>query len=123
MNSYEIFLFQVKTHLQALADKQIAVGHQHKHSGMLRAFHSIVSLEGVRGLWRGATAAVARVSVGSAAQLSTFSKCKDIVEHSQVWKCAACKCHAVQYVCKYCNNIIYNNCTILLSAKQCVTVS
>ncbi|PIK43749.1 hypothetical protein BSL78_19384, partial [Apostichopus japonicus] len=76
---------RIKTHLQALADQRIAVGHQHQHSGMIQAFRGIISREGVRGLWRGATGAMARVSVGSAAQLSTFSKCKDIVEQLQIF--------------------------------------
>ncbi|KAJ8021751.1 Solute carrier family 25 member 35 [Holothuria leucospilota] len=77
--------YLVKTHLQALSDERIAVGHQHKHTGMLQAFHLILSREGIKGLWRGLSGALARVTVGSAAQLSTFSKCKDIIEQSKIF--------------------------------------
>lgn len=41
---------------------------------------------GILGLWRGATGAVLRVSVGSAAQLSTFSTTKDIIERRKIFK-------------------------------------
>ena len=41
---------------------------------------------GIIGLWRGASGAVLRVSVGSAAQLSTFSITKDFIEQRNVFK-------------------------------------
>ena len=41
---------------------------------------------GITGLWRGASGAVLRVSVGSAAQLSTFSITKDFIEKRKLFK-------------------------------------
>jgi len=64
----------VKTHLQSCANEEIAVGHQHKHTGgVAGALRSIFVNHGIRGLWRGVTGAMIRVSVGSATQLTTFS--------------------------------------------------
>lgn len=62
-----------------MSDKQIAVGHQHGHTTMTSGLKVIYSEHGVKGLWRGVTGAVTRVMVGSAAQLSTFSTCKEYV--------------------------------------------
>jgi len=71
---------QVKTHLQSRAHDAIAVGHQHRHDNGLRdAIRSIYKQYGVRGLWRGMTSAWARVAVGSAAQLTTFTWAKEHV--------------------------------------------
>ncbi|XP_050432336.1 solute carrier family 25 member 35-like [Adelges cooleyi] len=67
-------LFLVKVHLQSLSAKSIAVGHQHKTRGTLSGLWSIYKDYGVvRGLWRGATGAMVRISVGSSVQLSTMS--------------------------------------------------
>lgn len=52
--------------------------------GMIHALRVIYREHGVVGLWRGSSAAVARVSVGSAAQLSTFSSSKEFVTDLQV---------------------------------------
>ncbi|KAK3099859.1 hypothetical protein FSP39_010846 [Pinctada imbricata] len=73
--------YMVKTHLQSQAADEIAVGHQHKHKGMGHAFSQIYRSYGPLGLWRGVQAAIARVMVGSAAQLSTFSVAKYHVTH------------------------------------------
>lgn len=51
---------------------------------MSHALRVIYREHGVVGLWRGSSAAVARVSVGSAAQLSTFSSAKELVTDLQV---------------------------------------
>ena len=75
---------QVKTHLQAMSTKEIAVGYQHSHTGLFSALASIFKEHGVLGLWRGVTGAIARVSVGSASQLSTFAVAKDQIAKSQV---------------------------------------
>ncbi|CAG0914183.1 unnamed protein product [Notodromas monacha] len=71
--------FLVKTHLQSKADTSVAVGHQHDADKMLQAARKIYSGQGVVGLWRGVGGAVPRVMVGSAAQLSTFSKAMEAV--------------------------------------------
>jgi len=76
---------QVKTHIQAKANAEIAVGHQHEHSGgMTSALRTIFANHGIPGLWRGATAAMIRVSVGSATQLSTYSWTKEQIIMRQV---------------------------------------
>lgn len=67
-----------------MSDKQIAVGHQHGHNSMTSGLRAIYTEHGVRGLWRGVSGAVARVVVGSAAQLSTFSTSMEYVKKAQV---------------------------------------
>lgn len=79
-------LYQVKVQLQAQSSAPIAVGYQHKHEGMLPAFLRIYSENGVRGLWRGSSAALLRVSSGSAVQLSTFSKTKALINEFTVFR-------------------------------------
>nr|XP_040038800.1 solute carrier family 25 member 35 [Gasterosteus aculeatus aculeatus] len=78
-------VYLVKTHLQSQSTASIAVGHQHKHPGMVLALAAIYKEHGLLGLWRGSSAAVPRVSVGSAAQLSTFSSSKEFVVDLQVF--------------------------------------
>jgi solute carrier family 25 protein 34/35 len=66
---------QVKTHLQSKANEiSIAVGHQHKHSGMVHAFRSIYTQHGFVGLWRGTSSMIPRMAVASASQLLSFEK-------------------------------------------------
>lgn len=60
---------------------------------MSHALKVIYREHGVVGLWRGSSAAVARVSVGSAAQLSTFSSAKELVTDLQV-RTAHCYCNS-----------------------------
>ena len=76
----------MKTQLQAQSVQEIAVGHQHEHSHFYQACRSIYNQSGIAGLWRGVSGAVARVSVGSAAQLSIFSTPKDIIKKKNVFK-------------------------------------
>lgn len=78
-------IYLVKTHLQSQSTSSIAVGHQYKHRGMMHALLAIHKQYGILGLWRGASAAVPRVSVGSAAQLSTFSASKELITDLQVF--------------------------------------
>ncbi|KAG5284610.1 hypothetical protein AALO_G00028570 [Alosa alosa] len=78
-------IYLVKTHLQSQATSSIAVGHQHRHRGMLHALAAIHKKHGMMGLWRGSSAAIPRVSVGSAAQLSTFSSSKELVTDLQLF--------------------------------------
>lgn len=52
--------------------------------GMMHALMVIHREHGIVGLWRGSSAAVPRVSVGSASQLSTFSMAKEFVTDLQV---------------------------------------
>ncbi|XP_046876551.1 solute carrier family 25 member 35 [Hypomesus transpacificus] len=78
-------IYLVKTHLQSQSTSSIAVGHQHKHQGMIQALAAIHKQHGILGLWRGSSAAIPRVSVGSAAQLSTFSSSKEFVTDLQIF--------------------------------------
>ncbi|KAL2095240.1 hypothetical protein ACEWY4_009959 [Coilia grayii] len=78
-------IYLVKTHLQSQATSTIAVGHQYKHRGMVHALAAIHKEHGIMGLWRGSSAAIPRVSVGSAAQLSTFSASKELVTDLQLF--------------------------------------
>ncbi|XP_017479307.1 PREDICTED: solute carrier family 25 member 35-like [Rhagoletis zephyria] len=68
--------FMIKTQLQARAPKQVAVGYQHEHTGMLSALRHIYRQGGIFGLWRGSAASIVRTSIGSGAQLATFGPAK-----------------------------------------------
>jgi len=52
------------------------VGHQHRYRHMLHGIYVVASQEGVLGLMRGVEAAMLRVGVGSAFQLSTYDTVK-----------------------------------------------
>ncbi|KAK1787639.1 hypothetical protein P4O66_016121, partial [Electrophorus voltai] len=78
-------IYLVKTQLQSQSTSTIAVGHQYQHRGMWHALVAIHSQHGILGLWRGSSAAVPRVSVGSAAQLSTFSVSKELIAKLQLF--------------------------------------
>lgn len=70
---FNIYLPQVKTHLQSKANvSSIAVGHQHEHQGMFQALTSIYRSHGILGLWRGASGNVARLTVASSSQILSF---------------------------------------------------
>uniref|UniRef100_A0A8C5V3B5 Solute carrier family 25 member 35 n=1 Tax=Microcebus murinus TaxID=30608 RepID=A0A8C5V3B5_MICMU len=86
-------IYMVKTHIQAQAASEIAVGHQYKHQGMLQALNEIGRKHGVVGLFRGAVGGLPRVIVGSSAQLCTFSSTKDLLSQWEIfppqsWKVA-----------------------------------
>lgn len=78
-----------------MSKEEIAVGYQHRHTGMQTAFELIYKKHGVIGLWRGVTSAMARVTVGSASQLTTFAASKEYMEKYEVsqWN----YCHAIRY--------------------------
>uniref|UniRef100_A0A5F9D2Z1 Solute carrier family 25 member 35 n=1 Tax=Oryctolagus cuniculus TaxID=9986 RepID=A0A5F9D2Z1_RABIT len=86
-------IYMVKTHLQAQAASEIAVGHQYKHQGMFQALTEIGQKHGLVGLWRGALGGLPRVVVGSSTQLCTFSSTKDLMSQWEIfppqsWKVA-----------------------------------
>lgn len=54
--------------------------------GMIHALKVIYRQHGILGLWRGSSAAIPRVSIGSATQLSTFSSSKELVVDLKVRK-------------------------------------
>eukprot|EP00043_Microstomoeca_roanoka_P017296 m.180251 g.180251 ORF g.180251 m.180251 type:complete len:311 (-) comp16612_c0_seq4:2973-3905(-) len=71
--------YLVKTQQQAQGAAATAVGYQHHHTSGLQAFRQILKESGVPGLWRGFTGSVPRLVVGSSVQLSTYSKCRQIL--------------------------------------------
>ncbi|XP_018496349.1 solute carrier family 25 member 35 [Galendromus occidentalis] len=74
-------LYMIKTQLQSSTRVQaIAVGFQHRHVTMFDALATAWTNGGVRGLWRGASAATLRVSAGSSVQLGTFSKARSLLQ-------------------------------------------
>ena len=74
--------YQVKVHLQAQSTPSIAVGYQRSHTSATRALLGIYREYGVFGLWRGASGAMTRVTLGSAAQLSTFSNVQSLLSEA-----------------------------------------
>ncbi|KAI8824967.1 mitochondrial carrier domain-containing protein [Fimicolochytrium jonesii] len=78
-------LYLVKTRMQSYTTaKNAAVGAQHSYvqQGTISALRRIYSGEGIRGLWRGADAAMLRTGVGSAVQLSSYESFKNILARS-----------------------------------------
>jgi solute carrier family 25 protein 34/35 len=71
--------YLLKTQQQALSN--LNVGSQHKDANvpMLQWFRREVKEGGVSRLWRGSPAQMARVTVGSGAQLSSFTKSKELL--------------------------------------------
>ncbi|KAG5898265.1 hypothetical protein JTB14_008609 [Gonioctena quinquepunctata] len=77
--------FLIKTQLQSQAAESISVGTQHHHKGIVGAFRTIYSKEGVAGLWRGANASMMRAVAGSSAQLTTFALIKDKLKEYEIF--------------------------------------
>ncbi|XP_067941692.1 solute carrier family 25 member 35-like [Watersipora subatra] len=78
-------LYMIKTHMQSRSYASIAVGYQNRCDSLISALSSIYKQYGVIGLWRGSSGAVARVMMGSAAQLSTFSQARQYIINSQIF--------------------------------------
>ena len=78
--------FQIKTQLQSRSSNNIAVGHQHDHSGTISALKNLWKENGIRGLYRGWHVGVSRISVGSSTQLTTFSVVSDLLKPFEVNK-------------------------------------
>lgn len=62
-----------------------AVGAQHAYTGMWSGLRSIYSEDGIRGLFRGASASIIRVTTGSVVQLSTYDRTKAAVMERTGW--------------------------------------
>uniref|UniRef100_A0A182XLM7 Mitochondrial oxaloacetate transport protein n=1 Tax=Anopheles quadriannulatus TaxID=34691 RepID=A0A182XLM7_ANOQN len=78
--------YVVKTQLQAVTSGSYTARFQHHHSGTVSAFVNIYRQSGVRGLFRGYTATLARLVVGSSAQMSSFSACKEFFLQYQIFQ-------------------------------------
>ena len=74
--------YMVKIQIQSRSS--VAIGFQHHHQKMFPALCGIYRKGGIPGLWRGVGAAMSRSTVGSAAQLATFSKSKSLIENLEV---------------------------------------
>ena len=91
--------FLIKVQMQSAADPSIAVGHQHKHSGLIQGLKTAYHSPG--GLFQGLSSALARTTVGSATQLATFTTLKQIINSLDVIKsdfgvvCCASLCSSV----------------------------
>lgn len=72
-------MYMVKTQLQSQTSSNVIVGTQHNIHGLIPALKSIYQKHGIVAIWRGSTAAMVRVTGGSAAQLSSFSMAKDFI--------------------------------------------
>lgn len=76
------FLIKVRLQTQASGSSIAAtktVGYQHHYKGAISGLHEIWKSEGIRGLYRGVSAAMLRVGIGSGVQLSTYDACKSFV--------------------------------------------
>ncbi|CAE7244425.1 PUMP1 [Symbiodinium natans] len=60
----------------------LRAGHPPRHAHTPRAFVDIFQQEGLGGLWRGVSANVARASLLSSAQLTTYDQCKQMAVHA-----------------------------------------
>uniref|UniRef100_A0A182TVL9 Mitochondrial carrier protein n=1 Tax=Anopheles melas TaxID=34690 RepID=A0A182TVL9_9DIPT len=78
--------YVVKIQLQADTSGSYTARFQHHHSGTVSAFVNIYRQSGVRGLFRGYPASVARLVVGSAAEMASFSVCKQFFLRYQVFQ-------------------------------------
>ena len=68
----------LKTRMQAQASGENAmVGHQHGYTGVFDGIRRMVTEEGVQGMYKGVSASMLRLALGSAAQLSTYSRIKE----------------------------------------------
>lgn len=74
----------IKTRIQAAAHPSIAVGRQHKYNGMFDAIIKIYKTEGMKGFFAGVSATCTRIAIGSAAQLTTYSKSKEYLQSRRI---------------------------------------
>ncbi|KAK9502162.1 hypothetical protein O3M35_012746 [Rhynocoris fuscipes] len=80
-------LLLVKTRLQSQAAESIAVGHQHHIDGTISALKKAYKEGGgIFGLWRGCTASMPRMAVGSASQLTTFYLAKEYLSQNKYYR-------------------------------------
>ncbi|KAI8372915.1 mitochondrial carrier domain-containing protein [Radiomyces spectabilis] len=72
-------LFLIKTRRQSYSPVFRQIGHQHAMGSSFSALREIYRTEGIKGLYRGADAAMARAGVGSAVQMPTYMIGKEIL--------------------------------------------
>ncbi|XP_065075892.1 solute carrier family 25 member 35-like [Ochlerotatus camptorhynchus] len=69
--------YVIKTQMQAVSSGSYTTKFQHRHTGVVAAFRNIYREGGIKGLYRGYTAHMARITMGSATQMASFTACKD----------------------------------------------
>ncbi|XP_058457029.1 solute carrier family 25 member 35-like [Malaya genurostris] len=79
-------VYVVKTQLQAVSSGSYTAKFQHRHSGTIAAFVNMYRQSGVRGLYRGYTANLARVAIGSSTQMASFTTCKDFLTKYETFR-------------------------------------
>ncbi|KAI7886373.1 mitochondrial carrier domain-containing protein [Mucor mucedo] len=72
-------LYLIKTRRQAYSPVFNNVGHQHEMNSAFSTLVGIYKKEGIRGIYRGADAAMARAGVGSAVQMPVYMMGKDVL--------------------------------------------
>ncbi|CAI5744978.1 unnamed protein product [Peronospora destructor] len=70
--------YLVKARLQAASSVE-TINARYAYDGMIDGFRQIVKADGLKGLYRGATASIPRVAIGSASQLATYTQAKTLV--------------------------------------------
>nr|XP_019564210.2 solute carrier family 25 member 35-like [Aedes albopictus] len=70
-------VYVIKTQMQAVSCGSYTAKFQHRHSGVVAAFRNMYREAGIKGLYRGYTANLARVAMGSSTQMASFAACKD----------------------------------------------
>lgn len=72
-------LYLIKTRRQSYSPVFKQIGYQHKMGSSWSALAQIYGAEGIKGLYRGASAAMARAGVGSAVQMPSYMFGKEIM--------------------------------------------
>eukprot|EP01065_Artemidia_motanka_P004238 TRINITY_DN12028_c0_g1_i1.p1 TRINITY_DN12028_c0_g1~~TRINITY_DN12028_c0_g1_i1.p1 ORF type:complete len:346 (+),score=93.07 TRINITY_DN12028_c0_g1_i1:128-1039(+) len=71
-------LLKVRMQAQA-AGPNALVGYQHGYRGVVDGLTRVAKEEGVAGMWKGATASVARLASGSGSQLTVYTRQKEVM--------------------------------------------
>ncbi|XP_055623724.1 solute carrier family 25 member 35-like [Toxorhynchites rutilus septentrionalis] len=79
-------VYVVKTQQQAVSSGSYTAKFQHRHTGMMSALVNMYREGGFRGLYRGYTANLARVSMGSSTQMASFAACKDFFTRYEMFR-------------------------------------
>lgn len=77
----------IKTRMQAqTVSKSTAVGFQHNYTGLWSAFSTIYKKDGIAGLYVGSAVSVVRGTIGTSANLSTYSYLRDYIISNKILK-------------------------------------
>nr|XP_029725271.1 solute carrier family 25 member 35-like [Aedes albopictus] len=79
-------VFVAKTQLQAFSKGKYTAKFQHKHDGVIAALRNMYREAGVKGLYRGYTAHLTRVSLGSSVQMTSFAMAKDFFVQYEIFQ-------------------------------------